>query len=79
MVLNLLTIDGISFKVEPVTPSGKCHPMNRGILNRGSTESISRILSYNLKYLPLLLIFDLEYNYVSNLVFCSFEGQDVIR
>ena len=49
--------------------TGKCHPMNRGILNCGSTESIaSRTLTYNLKYLPQLLIFNLEYNY---LIWCS--------
>ena len=66
-------VDGISFKVEPVTRFGKCrmcHPMNRArsILNCGSTESISQTLTDNLKYLPLLLIFDLEYNY---LIWCS--------
>ena len=67
MVSNLLLME-FSFKVEPVMKSEMCHPMNRGILNCGSTESISWTLTYNLKYLPLLLTFDLEYNY---LIWCS--------
>ena len=67
MVSNLLLME-FSLKVEPVMKSEMCHPMTRGILNCGSTESISWTLTYNLKYLPLPLIFDLEYNY---LIWCS--------